>query len=74
MTDSSSCARFNPARPLLELHMGSLSIGALPPLPGLVRALSRPRCIAEAQVVWRNRLTTTRSFHGKRMVCELGGH
>ena len=26
MTDSSSCARFNPARPLLELHMGSLSI------------------------------------------------
>ena len=26
MTDSSSCALFNPARPLLELLMGSLSI------------------------------------------------
>ena len=29
MTDSSRCALFNPARPLLELLMGSLSISAL---------------------------------------------
>ena len=38
MTDSFSCARSNPARPLLELLLRSLSIRALPPLPGLVRA------------------------------------
>jgi len=38
MTDSWSCARSNPARPLLGLLCGRCRFGAPPPLPGLVRA------------------------------------
>jgi len=48
MTCSSSCARSNPARPLLGLLVWLLAFGVPPPLPGLVRAPNRQRCTAGA--------------------------
>jgi hypothetical protein len=47
VTDSSSCARFSPARPLLALLLRSLSIRRSA-AAGLVRAPGRQRCTAEA--------------------------